>query len=143
MTVTTPLSGVRVSRETSWWVSWVESGEGGKTEVSLTVLAWLGGSLEALPGCEGGSLPLSLLLSSAKLNRAGGFERSVGCVGVLVLGGEEGGPLEGIPGGRLGAWDRSLGMVLARKPPSSSESSPQALLGDRTPRDWTRLLNDS
>ena len=102
MTVTTPLSGVRVSRETSWWVSWVESGEGGKTEVSLTVLAWLGGSLEALPGCEGGSLPLSLLLSSAKLNSAGGLERSVG-ERVLLLGEEDGGPLEGIPGGRLGA----------------------------------------
>ena len=69
-------------------------------------------------------------------------QRSVGDR-VLLLGEEDGGPLEGIPGGRLGAWDRSLGMVLARKPPSSSDSSPQALLGDRTPRDWTRLLNDS
>lgn len=34
-------------------------------------------------------------------------------------------------------------MVLVKKPPSSSESSPQARLGDLTPRDWTRLLNDS
>jgi len=115
----------------------------GSGDVSRTVLAWLGGSLEALTGsCDGVSLPLSLLLSSAKLNRAGGLDRSVGDR-VLVLGEEEGGPVEGIPGGRLGAWDRSLGMVLARKPPSSSDSSPQAFLGDLTPRDWTRLLNDS
>ena len=39
VTVMTPVSGVRVSREMSWAVSWVESGDGGKTEVSLTVLA--------------------------------------------------------------------------------------------------------
>ena len=61
-----------------------------------------------------------------------------------MLGEEEGGPQLGRLGGRLGAWPcLSRGMVLAKKPPSSSESSPQALLGDLTPRDWTRLLNDS
>ena len=139
VTVTTPLQA------SSWTVSGLAVTVSllGSGEVSRTVLAWLGGSLEALTGsCDGVSLPLSLLLSSAKLNRAGGLDRSVGDR-VLVLGEEEGGPVEGIPGGRLGAWDRSLGMVLARKPPSSSDSSPQALLGDRTPRDWTRLLNDS
>ena len=85
----------------------VETGEGGTNDDNLTVLAWLGGSLEALPWdwvLGGSELPLlfSLALSSTKLNRAGGLERSVGDL-VLVLGDEEGGPQEGRLGGKLGA----------------------------------------
>ena len=65
------------------------------------------------------------------------------------LGEEEGGPELGRVGGALGAWpprpgSRGTVLLLARKPPSSSESvSAQARLGERTPRDWTRWLKDS
>lgn len=45
-------------------------------------------------------------------------------------------------GGAEGAW-RNLGMVRARNPPSSSDSSVHARRGTRTPRDWTRVLKDS
>ena len=61
----------------------------------------------------------------------------------MELGEEDGGPVNGAPGGQLGAWLLILGMVPAKNPPSSSDSSTHARLGDLTPRDWTLLLNDS